>query len=160
MSTAELVLVIVVAVVIFYLAVATRYYLTRLTAMSKYAMTLLLDEFLYQKERKEFILLVESIKTENPNAIFDTAMLNLEDHAKQNAISKSIALRMWQLNSRAAKTGKSSLEANEEVLTDLRGQVRKTDDPFPNRDQNLKTGEMLAKARIAVARLRKRLRGY
>jgi hypothetical protein len=146
MSTAELIAVVVVAIILFYLTNALYLFVTKLNSVSKYAMTLLLDEFFYQRERTHFIKLVESIKTDYPNAIFDVAMLDLEGHAKQNAISKAISLRMWQLNKKAAETGKSAVDLGQEDVSSVGVQIgKKAVEPYPNRDVNLRTGQMLAR---------------
>ena len=101
--------------------------------ISKYTMTILLDEFLYRQERIRFLKLIETLKVENSAILFQAAMFDLQDAVMKNLTARNIGPRMWQINQRALISGESAatiLESGGVILGN-------TDPQYPLRDQNV-----------------------
>jgi hypothetical protein len=148
----------VAAAIILLFFSAYRQTVRKLNSMSKFSMTLLLDEMSYRRQRIDFLKLIESTKTGTPLALYFAAMLNLEDAAKENWQSKLISTRMWQLNQRALQTGQSitDIRENEAGATEnLKGEQI---NPFPDRERNNSTGTAMAKLTVGTIKFMHRLR--
>ena len=139
-----------VAGIIVLLFLFSRFATRKSMVMSKYAMTILLDEFLYQQQKNQFLKLIESTKVENSGILFQSAMFNLEDAAEKVAATKLIGIRMWQINQKALKTGQSAAKILESTPTD-------SDATYPRFEQNIAISHFAVKARLTLKRFRRRV---
>jgi hypothetical protein len=99
--------------IFFFLFASAAIYARTATRTANYTILLLLDEFAYNKQRKEFLALIESTNTKSYLALYHAVMAALEGAAKTGAARQGpLIARMWSINQSFLRTGRSVVTPN------------------------------------------------